>query len=173
MLFNLFFSGVPSLFLACLVTKLHLSHCKFISFFFNIRFFNPFSTRISNMQKSIVCHQFNFMKDRHTINLILISSKWLIPSFGVCSWWINSSSKCFHLFFSGVQISSAISSEPPSKSPQGLKLYSFILHFYLIILLSTEFFMVVLHDLIHSSRVHQDSCWWSSSIFSSGVSKCN
>ena len=24
--------------------------------------------------------------------------------------------------------------------------------------------MVVLHDLIHSSRVHQDSCWWSSSI---------
>ena len=33
--------------------------------------------------------------------------------------------------------------------------------------------MVVLHDLIHSSRVHQDSCWWSSSIFSSHVSKCN
>ena len=25
--------------------------------------------------------------------------------------------------------------------------------------------MVVLHDLIHSSSVHQDSCWWSSSIF--------
>ena len=42
------------------------------------------------------------MKDKHTINLILISSKWVIPSFGVCSWWINSSSKCFHLFFSGV-----------------------------------------------------------------------
>ena len=39
------------------------------------------------------------MKDKHTINLILISSEWLIPSFGVCSWWINSSSKCFHLFF--------------------------------------------------------------------------
>ena len=43
------------------------------------------------------------MKDKHTINLILISSKWVIFSFGVCSWWINSSSKCFHLFFSGVQ----------------------------------------------------------------------
>ena len=96
------------------------------------------------------------MKDKHTTNLILISSKWLIPSFGVCSWGINSSSKCFHLFFSGVQISSVISSEPPFKSSQGLNLYSFILHFYLIILLSPEFFMVVLHDLIHSSRVHQD-----------------
>ena len=91
------------------------------------------------------------MKDKHTINLILISSKWVIPSFGVCSWWINSSSKCFHLFFSGVQISSAISSEPPSKSSQ-CSSYSFILQFYLIILLSPEFFMVVLYDLIHSFK---------------------
>ena len=95
------------------------------------------------------------MKDKHTINLILISSKWVIPSFGVCSWWINSSSKYFHIFFSEVQISTAISSEHPSKSPLGSS-YSFVLHFYLIILLSPEFFMVVLHDLIHSSRVHQD-----------------
>ena len=95
------------------------------------------------------------MKDKHIINLILISSKWVIPSFGVCSWWINSSSKCFHLFFFGVQISSVISSEPPSKSPQALILF-FLPSFYLIILLSPEFFMVVLHDLIHSSRVHQD-----------------
>ena len=37
--------------------------------------------------------------------------------------------------------------------------------FYLVVLLLPEFFMVVLHDLIHSSRVHQDSCWRSSSIF--------
>ena len=58
------------------------------------------------------------MKDKHTINLILISSKWVIPSFGVCSLWINSGSKSFHLFCSGVQISSVISSEHPSKSPQ-------------------------------------------------------
>ena len=34
-----------------------------------------FSRRISSMQKSIACHQFNLMKDKHTINLILISSK--------------------------------------------------------------------------------------------------
>ena len=61
-----------------------------------------------------------------------------------------------HLFFSGVQISSDVSVEPPSKSPQGFSIIIFILHFYLIILLSPEFFMVVLHDLIHSSRVHQD-----------------
>ena len=92
------------------------------------------------MQK-FVYHQLNLMKDKHTINLILISSKWVIPSFGVCSWWINSSSKCFHLFFSGVQISSAISSEPPSKSSQGSS-YSFFLHSISSSFLSPEFFMI-------------------------------
>ena len=113
------------------------------------------------------------MKDKHTINLILISSKWVIPSFGVCFWWINSSSKCFHLFFSGVQISSAISLVHPSKSSQGFNLIPFILQFYLVILLLPEFITVARHDLIHSSSVHQDSCRQSSSIFSSRVSKCN
>ena len=58
-----------------------------------------FSRRISSMHKSIGGHQFNFMKDKHTINLILISSKRVILSFGVCSWWINSSSKCFIFSF--------------------------------------------------------------------------
>ena len=87
------------------------------------------------------CHQLNLMEDKHTINLILISSKWVILSFGVCSWWINSSSKCFHLFFSGVQISSAISSEPPSKSSQGSS-YSFFLH------------------SISSSFCYRSSSWW-------------
>ena len=123
-----------------------------------------FSRRISSMQKSIVGHQFNLMKDKHTINLILISSKWVIPSFRVCSWWINSSSKCFHLFFSGVQISSAISSEPPSKSSQAL-IFSFHPSLYLVILLFTG----VLHGgsswfnsfFKSSSRF----CWKSSSIF--------
>ena len=38
------------------------------------------------------------MEDKHTINLILISFKWVIFSFRVCSWGINSSSKCFHFF---------------------------------------------------------------------------
>ena len=90
--------------------------------------------------------------------LFLFHRRQVIPSFGACSWWINSSSKCFHILFSGVQISSDVLSEPPSKSPQGFSLIVFILHFYLIILLSPEFFMVVLHDLIHSSRVHQDFC---------------
>ena len=84
--------------------------------------------------------------------------------FGVCSCWINSSFKCFHLFFSGVQISSAISSEPPSKSSQYfyLILSSFFLSHHP---LSPEFFMVVLHDSTHSTRVHQDSSRRSSSIF--------
>ena len=106
------------------------------------------------------------MKDKHTINLILISSRWLIFSFGVWSRWINSSSKCFHLFFSGVPISSAISLEPPSKSLQALILF-FHPSFYLIILLLPEFFMVVLHDLIHSFKSSSRFCCWSSSIFSS------
>ena len=38
------------------------------------------------------------MKDTHNIILILVSSKWSIPSFGVCSWWINSLLFLFHLF---------------------------------------------------------------------------
>ena len=98
-----------------------------------------------------------------TINLIHISSKWLIPSFGVCSWWINSSSKRFHIFFSGVQIFSAISSEPPSKSPQGLNLILFI-QFYLFILLLigglhgrsswfNSFFQVFIKILIGGAQV--------------------
>ena len=62
----------------------------------------------------------------------------------------------FSIFsFPEFKSSSAISSEPPSKSPQDLILF-FLPSFYLVILLSPEFFMVVLHDLIHSSRVHQD-----------------
>ena len=61
----------------------------------------------------------------------------------------------FSSFLSRSSISSVISSEPPSKSPQALILF---VHpsFYLFILLLPEFFMVVLHHLIHSSRVHQD-----------------
>ena len=97
------------------------------------------------------------MKDKYTINIILISSKWVIPSFGVCYWWINSSSKCFSSFFFRSSISLTILSEPPSKSSQGSS-YSFVLHFYLIILFVTG----VLHggsswfNLFLSSSVHQD-----------------
>ena len=57
--------------------------------------------------------------------------------------------------FPGVRISSAISSEPPSKSSQGSS-YSFIFHSISSSFCLAEFFMVVLHDLIFSSRVHQD-----------------
>ena len=155
-------------FILSILPVVHEDLLKFAICHFSILF----SRRISSMQKSIACHQFNLMKDKHTINLILISSKWVIPSFGVCSWWINSSSKCFHLFFSGVQISSAISSEPPSKSSQGSS-YSF--HYS--ILSHHPFVTGVLHGgsswfnsfFKSSSRF----CWWSSSIFSSRISKCN
>lgn len=68
---------------------------------------------------------------------------------------INSSSKCFHLFFSGVQLSRPFRQNLHLNRRKALILF---LHpsFYLIILLSPEFFMVVLHDSIHSSRVHQN-----------------
>ena len=79
------------------------------------------------------------MKDKHTINLILISFKWLIPSFGVCSWWINSSSSAFNFSFLEFKFSSAILSEPPSKSSQGSS-YSFFIHF-----ISSSFCNGVLH----------------------------
>ena len=88
------------------------------------------------------------MKDKHTINLILISSKRVIPSFRVCSWGINSSSKCFHLFFSGVLISSVISSEPPSKSSQGSS-YSF-------------HYSILSHHPFVSGVLHGRSSWFNS-----------
>ena len=95
------------------------------------------------------------MKDKHTINLILISSKWVIPSFGVCCWWINSSPSVLHLFFPEFKF--------PRSSRRNLHLnhrkahlilssFNFISSSFLL----PEFFMVVLHDLFHSSRVHQD-----------------
>ena len=57
------------------------SYRRFMKTFSSSRYVTSqsFSRRISNMQKSIACHQFNLMKDKHTINLILISSKWAIP----------------------------------------------------------------------------------------------
>ena len=96
------------------------------------------------------------MKDKHTINLILISSKWVIPSSGVCSWWINSSFKCFHLFFSGVQFPRPFRRNLHLNHRKALILFLFSLQSFLVILLVPKFFIVVLHDLIHSSRVHQD-----------------
>ena len=35
-----------------------------------------FSTRISSMPKSIACHQFELVKDKHNVILIIVSSKW-------------------------------------------------------------------------------------------------
>lgn len=61
------------------------------------------------------------------------------------------------LFFSFLefQVSRLARRKVPSKSPQALILF-FHPSFYHIIFLSPEFFMVVLHDLTHCSRVHQD-----------------
>ena len=39
------------------------------------------------------------MKDKHTINLILISSRWLNSFYGDYSWWINSWLQVIHLSF--------------------------------------------------------------------------
>ena len=72
------------------------------------------------------------MKDKHTINLILISS-----------WWFNS-------FISGFPSFPHYRREAPSKSLQGVTL-CFQLLFLSIILLLPEFFMEALHD--GSSRI--------------------
>ena len=76
--------------------------------------------------------------------------------FGDCSSHHILGSSVFIFSFPEFQASSAISSEPPSKSSQDSELMLFFRLFYLVILLLPEFFTVVLHDLIHSSRVHQD-----------------
>ena len=101
-----------------------------------------FSRRISSMQKSIACHQFNLMKDKHTINLILISSKWLILFFGVCYWGINSRSKCFHLFFSGVQFP-----QPFCRNLHLNHCKALVLFFFSFISISSSF-------------CHRSSLWW-------------
>ena len=92
--------------------------------------------------KSIAFHQFNLMKDKHTINLILISSKWVIPSFGVCSSWINSSSKCFHLFF------------PEFEFPRSSCWNLHWNHHKALILFLSSF------NSISSSFCHRSSSWW-------------
>ena len=69
-----------------------------------------------------------------------------------------------YLFFSkSSKLSQLYHLGDTSKALQGFTL-CFQLPFLLVILLLPEFFMKVLHDLIHSSIVHQDSFQRSSSI---------
>ena len=103
------------------------------------------------------------MKYKHTIYLILISSKWVIPSFGVCSWWINSSFKCFIFSFPEFNFPRPFRRNLHQNHRKTYLILSSFISISSSFLLP-EFFMVVLHDLIFSSRVHQDSCWRSSSI---------
>ena len=127
-----------------------------------------FSRRISSMQKSIACHQFNLMKDKHTINLILISSRWFnsfLPEIVHDEVILGSSVHLFfpelviishsrferlHLSFQSSKLSQLSRREAPSKSLQGFTL-CFQLLFLSIILLLPEFFMEALHG--GSSRI--------------------
>ena len=100
------------------------------------------------------------MKDRHTTNLILISSKWVIPSFGVCSWGINSSSKCFHFF-----------SYPEFKFPRPFRRNLHINHRKAHLILSS---FILSHHPFVTGVLHGGSSWFnsffkSSSRFFSGI----
>ena len=92
------------------------------------------------------------MKDEHNVILILVSSSKFNSLFRrfikildfICS-----------SFFPEFQVFLVISFQSFILSLQGFT-WCFQLLFLSIILLLPEFFMVVLHDLIHSSRVNQD-----------------
>ena len=106
------------------------------------------STRISSMQKSVACHQSKWVKSKHNVILILVSSKWLIPYSGDSSKFLISfvhfsfrSSKLFQLYHFKA------SSNHCKTSPGVL----FNFRFRLIILLLPEFFMEALHG--GSSRI--------------------
>ena len=132
---------------------------------FVLSLLKSFSRRISNMQQSISYHQFNLMKDKHTINLILVSSKWLIPSFGVCSGGINPWFLVVLLFFSGVPsflgyIIAKLHLNHRKVSPC-VFIFSFLSFdhpFVTVVLLggSTWWFI---KDSFHSSIVLQDFSW--------------
>ena len=96
------------------------------------------------------------MKGEHTINLILISSKWVIPSSGVRSWYQILGSKLIHFFvFWSSKLSTLSCREAPSKSSQGSS-YSFILHSFIIGVLHGGSTWLLIKDSFHSSIVLQD-----------------
>ena len=108
------------------------------------------------------------MKDTHNIILILVSSKWSIPSFGVCSWWINSWYLLLIFLSRSSKISQLYHHEAPSKSSQGFTLCSQLLFPF-----DHSFITGVLHggstwwfikDLIPFWSAHRDSFQRSSSI---------
>ena len=91
------------------------------------------------------------MKDKHTINLILISSRWFnsfLPEIVHDEVILGSSVSSF--LFRSSKFSRLYRREAPSKSLQGFTL-CFQLLFLSIILLLPEFFMEALHD--GSSRI--------------------
>ena len=108
------------------------------------------------------------MKDKHTVNLILISSKWLISFSGACSSYHILGSKLFILFSGAPSYFNYIISKLHliHRRPWILFFSSFTSHAFI-----TGVFMVVHHVLIHPWSLHQDSCW-SSSIFIM-LSNCN
>ena len=103
------------------------------------------------------------MKDKHNIILILLSLSGSIPSFGGFSWWLLSR-LWVNLFYPGVQSFLGHLVRTSIKIIARLNPYSFHPSILSRHPLLPEFFMVARHDLIHSSRVHQDSNLRSSSI---------
>ena len=88
------------------------------------------------------------MKDKHTINLILISFKWLIPSFGVSSWEINSSSSFFIFSF------------PEFKFPRPFR-WNLHLNHHKALILSFSSFILSHHPFV-TGVLHGGSSWFNS-----------
>ena len=101
--------------------------------------------------KSVVCHQSKFVKDTRNVILILVSSKWVIPSSGVRSWYQILGSKLFIFSFRSSKLFQLYHSKASSNHCKASPGVLFNFPFRLIILLLPEFFMEALHG--GSSRI--------------------
>ena len=91
------------------------------------------------------------MKDTRNVNLILVSSKWLIPSSGVRSWYQILGSKLFIFSFRSSKFYRLYHSKASSNHCKASPGVLFNFPFRLIILLLLEFFMEDQHG--GSSRI--------------------
>ena len=91
------------------------------------------------------------MKVKHNAILILVSSKWLIPSSGVCSWYQILGSKLFIFSFRSSKLFQLYHFKASSNHCKASPGVLFNFPFRLIILLLPEFFMEAIRDA--SSRI--------------------
>lgn len=111
--------------------------------------------------KSIVCHQFNFVKDKHNIFIILVSFMWFPSFFRSYSWYQFSSLSCSSFIFH----SSKFFFLKYLFAKFHLNLSKFIILFFSSFISFDHYFVYggsswwFVKDFVHSQGVLQHSCW--------------